>query len=70
MFSNCNEHFKKKERDLQISMYNSLGVKVFNCFEDLEDDETGVEFIKTFLMHLKDEVVEITTAEEMFENKY
>ena len=57
-------------RNLQISMCDSVGVKVFNCFEDLINDISGVVFIETRLIFFKDEVVEIATAEEREENDY
>jgi hypothetical protein len=56
--------------NLQISMCDSVRVKVFNCFEDLINDKFGVVFIETRLIFFKDEVVEIATTEEREENDY
>jgi len=36
----------------------------------LIDDEFCCEFIETFGLHVKDEVVEIATAEKRLENDY
>lgn len=49
-------------RNLQISMYDSVRVKIFNCFQDLINDKFGVVFVETRLVFFKDEVVEISAA--------
>ena len=51
-------------------MCSSLGMKVFDCFQDLINDKFRVVFIETFLVFFKDEVVEIATAEEREENDH
>ena len=43
-------------------MGNALGMEIFDCFEDLKDDEFSVELIETVLMKFKDEIVKITSA--------
>jgi hypothetical protein len=51
-------------------MCNSLRVKIFDRFEDLKDYKFGVKFIKSLIVHIKDKIVQVTTAEKRFENDY
>jgi hypothetical protein len=43
-------------------MGNAFGMEIFNCFEDLEDDEFSIELIETVAMKFKYEIVKITSA--------
>lgn len=43
-------------------MDNAFGMEIFNCFEDLKDDEFSIELIETVVMKFKDEIVKITSA--------
>lgn len=49
-------------------MCYAVRVEIIDCFEDLKDDEFGVEIIETLIVHSKDEIVKVAAADKRFEN--
>jgi hypothetical protein len=45
-------------------------MEIFYRFEDLKDNELGIEFIETFLMNMEYKVMKISTTKKRFENDY